>query len=51
MLATLSTYRANPVLEGAVTFGMNCVIVQGAGATLRVGDAVAADWRFDCCYQ
>lgn len=47
VLATLSTYRANPVLEGAVTFGMNCVIVQGAGATLRVGDAVAADWRFD----
>ena len=35
VLATLSTYRANPVLEGAVTFGMNCVIVQGAGATLR----------------
>ena len=47
VLATLSTYRANPVLEGAVTFGMNCVIVQGAGATLRVGDAVAADWRFE----
>lgn len=47
VLATLSTYRANPVLEGAVTFGMNCVIVQGAGATLRVGDAVAAEWRFD----
>ena len=47
VLATLSAYRANPVLDGAVTFGMNCVIVQGAGATLRVGDAVSADWRFD----
>ena len=47
VLATLSAYRANPVLDGAVTFGMNCVIVQGAGATLRVGDAVAAEWRFD----
>jgi uncharacterized protein YcbX len=47
VLATLSAYRANPVLDGAVTFGMNCVIVQGAGATLRVGDAVAGDWKFD----
>ncbi|QTD46170.1 MOSC domain-containing protein [Ottowia testudinis] len=47
VLAALSAYRANPVLDGAVTFGMNCVIVQGAGATLCVGDAVSADWRFD----
>ena len=47
VLATLSRYRAHPALDGAITFGMNCVIVQGAGATLRVGDAVAADWRFD----
>ena len=47
MLDELASYRANPLLDGAATFGMNCVIVQGAGATLRVGDAVAADWRFD----
>ncbi|MDO5691546.1 MAG: MOSC N-terminal beta barrel domain-containing protein [Pseudomonadota bacterium] len=47
VLGQLSSYRANPVLDGAITFGMNCVIVQGAGATLRVGDAVAASWRFD----
>jgi uncharacterized protein YcbX len=47
VLAALSAYRANPALDGAVTFGMNCVIVQGAGAMLRVGDAVSADWRFD----
>ena len=44
---TLRTYRADPRVGGAITFGLNCVIVQGAGATLRVGDAVAADWRFD----
>ena len=47
VLAALSAYRADPRLDGALSFGMNCVIVQGAGATLRVGDAVAADWRFD----
>ena len=47
VLDQLSTYRAHPVLDGAITFGMNCVIVQGAGATLRAGDAVSADWRFD----
>ncbi len=47
VLAALSAYRANPVVDGAVTFGMNCVIVQGAGHTLRVGDAVAANWHFD----
>ena len=43
---TLQAFRQNPAMDGAVTFGTNCVIVQGAGATLRVGDAVAADWRF-----
>ena len=47
VLATLSAYRADARLAGAISFGMNCVIVQGAGATLRAGDAVAADWRFD----
>ncbi|MEZ5629903.1 MAG: MOSC N-terminal beta barrel domain-containing protein [Burkholderiaceae bacterium] len=46
VLDTLSTYRANPVVDGAITFGMNVVIVRGAGHTLRVGDAVAADWKF-----
>ena len=43
----LSTYRANPVVDGAIAFGMNCVIVRGAGRRLRVGDAVAGDWKFD----
>ena len=47
VLAALSAYRADPRLNGALSFGMNCVIVQGAGATLRVGDAVAAEWKFD----
>ena len=43
----LNTYRANPVVDGGITFGMNCVIVRGAGHRLRVGDAVAGDWKFD----
>ena len=46
VLSVLSTYRANPVLEGAITFGMNAVIVRGQGHTLRVGDEVQADWDF-----
>ena len=47
VLQTLSAYRADARLDGALAFGMNAVIVQGAGHPLRVGDAVAADWRFD----
>ncbi|MFV0680884.1 MOSC domain-containing protein [Ottowia sp.] len=46
VLDTLSTYRANATLNGAITFGMNAVIVNGQGHMLRVGDAVTADWRF-----
>ncbi|MDO5623356.1 MAG: MOSC N-terminal beta barrel domain-containing protein [Pseudomonadota bacterium] len=47
VLAALSTYRADARMGGALTFGMNAVIVQGEGAMLRVGDGVGADWRFD----
>jgi len=47
VLQTLSAYRAYARLDGALAFGMNAVIVQGAGHPLCVGDAVRADWRFD----
>jgi uncharacterized protein YcbX len=47
VLQTLSTYRADARLDGALTFGMNAVMLQGAGHTLRVGNAVHADWQFD----
>lgn len=47
VLEALRPYRADARLDGALTFGMNAVIVQGAGHTLRVGDAVRADWHFD----
>ena len=47
VLATLSQYRADARVDGALTFGMNAIILDGVDCTLRVGDAVAADWRFD----
>jgi uncharacterized protein len=45
--ATLQTFRSNPVLKGAVTFGMNAIMAEGQEQTLRVGQAVTGDWRFD----
>jgi hypothetical protein len=33
----LAQYRADPRLDGALTFAMNAVIVEGAGRTLAVG--------------
>ena len=44
---TLQAYRRNDIVGGAVTFGMNLIVVRGTGQTLRVGQAVTADWRFD----
>lgn len=42
----LQAYRSNDVVGGAVTFGMNAVVVAGIDQLLRVGQAVTADWRF-----
>jgi uncharacterized protein len=42
----LRTYRSNPLMGGAVTFGMNAIALQGFEQTLRVGQAVTAQWRF-----
>jgi len=44
---TLQAYRQDPRLGGAVTFGMNAIVIQGDGALLRVGQRVSADFRFD----
>jgi len=44
---TLQAYRKNEASSGAVTFGMNAIVVQGIDQTLRVGQAVTANWRFD----
>jgi hypothetical protein len=43
----LQGYRRNDRLGGAVTFGMNAIVLQGAERTLRVGQQVTAGWRFD----
>ena len=44
---TLQTYRANAQMYGAITFGMNAIITRGVGATLRVGQKVTGNFRFD----
>jgi uncharacterized protein len=44
---TLQAYRRNEVVGGGITFGMNLIVVQGEEQTLRVGQAVTADWKFD----
>ena len=44
---TLRTYRQDKRLQGAVTFGMNAIVRQGAGQMLRVGQRIAADLRFE----
>jgi len=47
VMATLQTYRADARLDGALSFGMNAIVLDGAGQTLRAGDAASANWRFD----
>lgn len=44
---TLRGYRADARLDGAITFGMNAIVLEGAGQVLRVGQPVQADWAFD----
>ena len=43
----LQRYRVNPVLGGAVSFGMNAVMLRGLEHPLCVGQTVQADFRFD----
>ena len=44
---TLQGYRRNEVVGGAITFGMNAIVVAGLEHTLRVGQDVVADYRFE----
>ena len=44
---TLRGYRSNERVGGAITFGMNAIVVEGVDTTLRVGQEVTANWRFD----
>ena len=43
----LQTYRQDPRVDGAVTFGMNAIVAQGAGSVLRQGQAVGANYVFE----
>ena len=44
-LATLATYRMNAALDG-VTFGVNAIVTDGFGGTLRTGALVQYSLRF-----
>lgn len=43
----LQSYRQDPRVNGAPTFGMNAIVQQGVGHVLRVTQALGADYRFD----
>lgn len=45
-LDILRTYRANSRLDGAITFGMNAIVLAGAGQTLRVGQPMELELAF-----
>ena len=44
---TLQTYRQDRRLNGAITFGMNAIVLNPDGQMLKVGQRVAAEWRFE----
>ena len=42
----LQSYRPDPRVDGAITFGMNAIVLEGVEATLKVGQRVSGDWSF-----
>lgn len=44
--ATLAGFRADPRMDGGITFGMNAIVLEGAGRTLRAGLAAEARLAF-----
>lgn len=45
-LDLLRSYRAKPALDGAICFGMNCIVVEGEPQTIRVGQQVDVELAF-----
>jgi uncharacterized protein len=45
-LDILQTYRANPKVDGGITFGMNLILLEGEGQVLRVGQEVDIELAF-----
>ncbi len=43
----LQSYRADARLNGAVSFGMNAIVLAGVDQQLRVGQTVGASFQFD----
>ena len=43
----LQTYRQNARVNGAVTFGVNAIVLSGVDQLLKVGQTVRANYRFD----
>lgn len=43
----LRTYRADARVDGAVTFGMNCIVLEGVEHMLRRGQVVGANYLFE----
>lgn len=43
---TLQSYRQDARVSGAVSFGMNAIVLRGVGVVLRVGQTVSADFDF-----
>jgi len=43
----LQSYRQDARVNGAVTFGMNAIVLSGVDHVLKVGQAVAAGYKFD----
>ena len=43
----LQSYRRNARVGGAVTFGMNAIVLQGLDRVLEVGQPVGASYRFE----
>ncbi|HYD93767.1 MAG TPA: MOSC N-terminal beta barrel domain-containing protein [Noviherbaspirillum sp.] len=45
-LDILRSYRANPRVDGGITFGMNAILLEGEGQVLRVGQEVEMTLAF-----
>lgn len=45
-LDIMQSFRAKPELEGALCFGMNCLVLAGAGQVLRVGQQIEVTLAF-----
>ncbi|HTJ95061.1 MAG TPA: MOSC domain-containing protein, partial [Pararobbsia sp.] len=45
-LETLATYRANPLVNGGLTFGQNAIAIQGVGQWIEVGAPIETEWNF-----